>query len=57
MPLRRDDSGASSKVSIFLKLCYYGVSILFVMALVFMCCGIGVSKGNGKAKRHCRLSR
>ena len=30
---------------------YHGVSILFVMVLVFMCCGIDVSKGNGKAKR------
>ena len=45
------------RVSIFLKLfVYHGVSILFVMVLVFMCCGIDVSKGNGKAKWHCGLS-
>ena len=43
MPLRRDGGGTSIKVSIFLKLFYYGVSIcllwhwcLCVVALVFL---------------------
>ena len=56
--LRRSGRGKNVKVSIFLKyFFYYGVSVLFDMALVFMCCGIGVPKGNGKAKRQRRLSK
>ena len=52
--LRINGERNSVKVSIFLKLfIYHGVSILFVIVLVLMCCGIDVSKGNGKAKRHC----
>ena len=50
---RRNGERNNVRVSIFLKLfIYHGVSILFVMVLVFMCCGIDVSKGNGEAKGH-----
>ena len=52
--LRRNGRERHIRVSIFLELfIYHGVSILFVMVLVFMCCGIDVSKGKGKAKGHC----
>ena len=55
--LRRHGERNSVRVSIFLKLfVYHGVSILFVIVLVFMCFGIDVSKGNGEAKGHCGLS-
>ena len=44
MPLRRGGRNKNTKVSIFLK-----IFLFSVMALVFLCYGVGVLNGNGEA--------